>query len=108
MTISDNGVIEIFVSTESGKSKVGATFLDNDPNVSYINRLFPEAMMDFLNTTGDPINVAACDLNTIKERIEIFKSQYIDVNGSILARMQSIVDYIENNQTIYQGIKVYI
>ena len=64
--------------------------------------------MDFLNTTGDPINVATYDLNTMKERIEIFKSQYIDVNGSILARMQSIVNYIENNQTIYQGIKVYV
>ena len=106
--MSDNGVIEIFVKKENGKSTVGATFSDDDPNVSYINRIFPEAMMDFLKTDGDPVNIAAYELNTIKERIELFKSEYINVNRTILARLETILNYIENNQTVYQGIKVYV
>ena len=106
--MSDNGIIEIFVKKENGKSTVGATFFDDNPNVSYINRIFPEAMMDFLNTDGDPVNVAAYELNTIKERIELFKSEYIDINGTILARLETISNYIENNQAVYQGVKVYI
>ena len=106
--MSDNAVIEIFVKTTKGKSTVGAMFCDDDLNVSFINRIFPEAMMDFINTEGDPVNVAQYDLNTIKERIDIFKSQYIDVSGSVIARLKALTDYIENNQTIYQGIKVYI
>ena len=106
--MSDNAVIEIFVKTTNGKSTVGATFCDDDLNVSFVNRIFPEAIMDFINTEGDPVNVAQYDLNTIKERIDIFKSQYIDVSGSVIARLNAITDYIKNNQTIYQGVKVYI
>ena len=106
--MSDNGLMEIFVKTENGKSTVGATFSDDDANVSFINRIFPEAMMDFLNADGDPVNVAVYDLNTIKERIDIFISQYINVSGTVLARLKAIFDYIENNQGVYQGIKVYI
>ena len=106
--MSDNAVIEIFVKTKNGKSTVGATFSDDDPNVSFVNRIFPEAMMDFINTDGDPVNVAQYDLNTIKERINIFKSQYINVSGTVMARLKAITDYIANNQTVYQGVKVYI
>ena len=96
------------MKTKNGKSTVGATFCDDDPNVSFVNRIFPEAMMEFINTDGDPVNVAVYDLNTIKERIDIFKSQYINVSGTVMARLKTITDYITNNQTVYQGVKVYI
>ena len=104
--MSDNAVIEIFVKTKNGKSKVGATFLDN--NVSFVNKIFPEAMMDFISSDGDPVNVAQYDLNTIEERIDLFKSQYICISGTVMARLKAISDYIKNNQDVYQGIKVYI
>ena len=106
--MSDNAVIEIFVKTQDGKSKVGATFLDNDPNFRYANKIFPEAMMDFLNESGDPVKVTVYDLNIISKRINIFKSQFININRSILAKLDSILNFVKNNQSIYEGIKVYI
>lgn len=93
MSTSVHGVVEIFVKSNDGKYKVGATYEDDDENVVYINKIFPEAMMDFVNASGDPINVAKYDLNTIKNRICQFKSTFINLNGSVEARLNSIIDF---------------
>ena len=103
-----HGVLEIFVKTTKGKHKVGATFEDNDDNVVYISKIFPEAMMEFVNSPGDAINVAQYNVNTIEKRINEFKSAFANVNGSILAKLDAILQFIKNNEEIYEGIKVYI
>ena len=101
-------IVEIFVKTKEGKHKAGATFKDNDDHVVYITKIFPEAVMEFANSEGDPINVAQYNINTIDERINIFKSTFTNVNASILAKLDAISQFIKNNEKIYEGIKVYI
>ena len=102
-----NGVIEVFVKTQNG-CKVGATFEDNDDHVSFVNQIFPEAMMDFVNKDGDPINVAQYDIDTLESRINTFKIKIANLNGTIIARLNSILEFIKNNKKIYEGIKVYV
>lgn len=67
--MSVNGVIEVFIKGEDDRCHVGATFLDDDNNVAFINKIFPEAMMDFMSSSGDPIKVARYDLQTIENRM---------------------------------------
>ena len=65
-------------------------------------------MMDFMSASGDPIKVAEYDLQTIENRINTFKSQFINPSGTIIARLNSITKYIKNNKNIYEGIEVYV
>lgn len=106
--MSTNGVVEIFIKSKEGKSKVGVTFLDEDSDVSYINKIFLEAMMEFVTASDDPIKVAEYDLEVIQTRMNNFKSEFINPSGSIIARLDSILAYIKNNKNIYEGIKVYV
>ena len=102
-----NGVIEIFVKTDNGHT-VGATFEDDDDDVAFVNMIFPEAMMDFVNSEGDPIRVAKYNVDTIEKRINIFKINTFNLNGTVTARLDSILHFIKNNINVYEGIKVYI
>ena len=102
-----NAVIEVFVKTPNGH-KVGATFEDDDDHVSFVNQIFPEAMMDFVNKEGDPISVAQYDIDTLENRINTFKIKFINLNGSITAKLNSILQFIKNNKETYEGIKVYV
>lgn len=87
---------------------MGATYEDDDDHVSFVNKIFPEAMMDFVNNDGDLINVAKYDINTIENRINMFKTNIFNLNGSVVARLDSILHFIKNNIDVYEGIKVYV
>ena len=102
-----NGVIEIFVKTDKGYT-VGATFEDDDDHVAFVNIIFPEAMMDFVNSEGDPVKAAKYNIDTIENRINIFKMNTVNLNGTVTARLDSILRFIKNNINVYEGIKVYI
>ena len=102
-----NGVVEVFVKTSSG-CKVGATFEDNDDHVAFVNQIFPEAMMDFINNEGDPINVAQYDIDIIENRINAFENKILNLNGSVAAKLKAILQFVKNNKDIYEGIKVYV
>ena len=76
-----HGVLEIFVRTKEGKHEVGATFEDDDDHLVYISKIFPEAMMEFVNSPGDAINVAQYNVNTIEERINKCKRKHFGEIG---------------------------
>ena len=78
-----HGVVEIFVKCQDGKHKVGATFEDNDKDVTFVTKIFPEAVMEFVNSTGDPINVASYEIDDLELRINNFKSSIVNLSGSV-------------------------
>ena len=103
-----HGVVEVFVRCENGKHKVGATFEDNDKDVTFVTKIFPEAVKEFVNSTGDPINVACYEINELELRINKFKSSIVNLNGSVTAKLDAILKFIKNNLNTYVGLKVYI
>ena len=100
--MSSNAVIE------NGKSRVGATFEDNDENIAFTHQIFTEAMNHFVNTSGDPIKVIPYEPEIIEQRINCFLSNVLNPPRSVSAKLYAILQYIKNNLDIYKGIKIYI
>ena len=93
--MSTNGVIKIFVKANGNKSKVGATFEDNDENIAFVNRIFPEAVHNFISASGDPINVIPYEVETLQNRINTFLLEYHNPSGSIIVKLDAILNFIK-------------
>ena len=106
--MSTNAVIEIFVKADENKLKIGATFEDKDRNIAFANRIFPEAIYDFITASSDPVQVIPYELETLENRINTFLAEYHNPSGSIIAKLHAILNFVKKNENSYEGIKVYI
>ena len=106
--MSSNAVIEIFCKSKDGKSRVGVIFEDDDRNIAFTHEIFMETMNHFVNTSGDLIEVFPYEPEILKHQINHFLLDILNPPGSISAKLYAILQFIENNSDIYEGIKVYI
>lgn len=104
-----NGIIEVFYNGRLNNNE-WATFSDDDENIAFIQELFIEAVLHFIETDGDPIHIYPYTVEEIELRLDNLKKKFLIFPQNLSDRINVIINFIKrkSNENKYLGVKVYV